>query len=246
MNVLVITLAILPTSGAVLVRPEPADRFPQMATEDEVRHGITATLLGRTDALGPDACSASRNADRDRSAGRPPDVVAQGHSPIGDGLRGGSQGLETTKLSSGNEWLPILGRLHPAIVFLAIAGVPLAWYGFAIWTTTGQEAYAKADVVPLFAATVTTALAVATGSLAHGSTRFSSSVQYVVEIQQAAVAMLMVVLLFLIVVRLRGWHDLTGLWKWAYAGGLTMALALVGVTGYLEGSLLLGPDHLGW
>lgn len=247
-NVSVITLAILSALGGEVVRPEPVNKICPVIPGDKADPDISTLCQGHAVAFCCDRGMARFEDDPEQYADRLRDAVAGGNVPARAGLAEGSLSLDPdiSKLFQGDALMRFSARVHPAVVYLAIAGVPLAWFGFATWAISGREAYAKADAVPLFAATVATILAVVTGTLAHHFRRCDLSMQYLVELHQAAVAVLAILLLVLSAVRQRRWDRLTGIWRWAYAAGLIMALALVGATGYMEGSLLLGPEKLSW
>lgn len=141
---------------------------------------------------------------------------------------------------------PFWGRLHPAIVHFPVAGLPMALLGLLAWTLSGKEMFARADFVPLVFAALAAVGAVLTGNIAEDSERFSPAMHEVVEWHQLLSTVVMVLALLLVAMRLWRWNRLTGGWRWAYGGGLLAASALVGVTGYLGGSLVFGPDHLKW
>jgi hypothetical protein len=60
----------------------------------------------------------------------------------------------------------------------------LALLGFLVWMATGREAFVRADVPPLFVATLAAVGAVVTGNIAHDAMRFSESLHVVVERHQ--------------------------------------------------------------
>jgi uncharacterized membrane protein len=140
--------------------------------------------------------------------------------------------------------VPWLGRVHPVIVHFPLAGVPLAFLGFLTWAVTGREAFAKADVPPLFVAALASIAAVITGNIAHDAMRFSGELHEIVERHEFVSTTIMVVALCLTALRVWRWNRLTGKWRWVYGVGLSVTCILVVITGYLGGSLVFGPDHL--
>lgn len=142
--------------------------------------------------------------------------------------------------------MPLLGRLHPVIVHFPVAGIPLALLGFLIGTLTGRDTFARSDVVPLTLAAAAAVAAVITGNIARASMQFTSTMHGIVERHEFAGTTLMILILGLTALRLWRWQRLAGAWRWIYCAGLLAASLLVGVTGYLGGSLVFGPDHLKW
>ncbi|NOX59969.1 MAG: hypothetical protein GXP29_14080 [Planctomycetes bacterium] len=141
---------------------------------------------------------------------------------------------------------PFFGRLHPIIIHFPIAGFPLALLGFLVWVRTGREAFARSDAIPLFVATLASIAAVITGNIAHDAMRFSESLHVVVERHQYVSTAVMVIAICLSLIRVWRWNALTQTWRWVYGGGLAVACALLGYTGFLGGSLVFGVDHLAW
>jgi uncharacterized membrane protein len=141
--------------------------------------------------------------------------------------------------------MPLLGRLHPAIVHFPVAGLPLALLGFLTWVVSSRAAFEKADALPLLLATAAAVAAVISGNNAFDSLSFSESMRTVAERHQTLSTAIMIVCLALTLVRLLRWNRLGGLWRWIYGLGLLAAVVMVSITGYLGGSLVFGPDHLG-
>ncbi len=139
---------------------------------------------------------------------------------------------------------PLLGRLHPAIVHFPIAAAPLALLGLLLWMWTRREAFARADVPPLFLGAAAAVAAYFSGNNAEEHKRFSPRLHEIVEQHEQFATIVMWLLLALVVYRLWRWNRLTGPWRWTYALALIAATALLGLTGYLGGSLVFGPDHL--
>lgn len=147
---------------------------------------------------------------------------------------------------AGEERAPFLGRLHPAIVHFPIAGIILAFLSFAVWIVTGRDAFARADAVPLLVGTLAAVAAVITGNIAHDSMRLSTSLHAILERHQTAGTAVMILALCLSGLRIWRWNHMIGPWRWLYGVGLFVAVVLVGLTGFLGGSVVFGPDHLKW
>jgi uncharacterized membrane protein len=124
--------------------------------------------------------------------------------------------------------------------------IPLAFLAYLVWLGTGQNAFAKADVPPLFVAAMAAVAAVITGNIAHDSMQFSTSMHEIVERHQMIATTVMILSLILTAVRIWRWNTIAGRWRWIYGGGLFVVSMLLGITGYLGGSLVFGPDHLKW
>lgn len=146
---------------------------------------------------------------------------------------------------TGKKQILLLGRLHPVIAHFPMAGIPLAFLGFIVWLLTRQQVFIKADVPALLAATVAAVVAVISGQIRHDAMRFSGALDQILEQHQFAGIMLMIFCLSLTALRVWRWNDLRGTWGWIYAGGLFAGSILTGVVGYLGGSLVYGPGHLG-
>ncbi len=239
-------------------------------TEEAVDPKITLRYEGRTVSFCCDRCRAKFKENPAKYAGRLPplDVGATaGGAPTlaGDGHDSGEtehhaadaataldksdgQGHDHGGSASESEdkRSPLLGRLHPAIVHFPVAGIPLALLGFVIWVATGRDAFAKADVPPLAIGTLAAVVAVVTGNIAHDAMQFSPAMHEIVERHQIASTTAMVIALCLLALRIWRWDTLTGRCRWVYGGGLILTSAVLGLTGYLGGSLVFGPDHLTW
>ncbi len=259
---------------AALATPRVAalNEWCPVMTEEKSDPAITTVYGGTTVAFCCDTCLKKFVANPARYEGRLPQFAessttaaggrnepgAHGHAPTD--LQGGHEdngqpelpvgtdqhGHDHASDASGEDREPLLGRLHPMLVHFPLAGLPLALMGFLVWVATGRKAFAQADVLPLFAATLASIAAVITGNIAHNSMRFSESLHVIVERHQFVSTTVMVLAICLSIIRLWRWNGLAGNWRWAYGGGLAIVCALLGYTGFLGGSLVFGPDHLAW
>jgi uncharacterized membrane protein/YHS domain-containing protein len=213
-------------------------------TEEEADPKITTSYQGKTVAFCCKRCRAKFKADPEKYiSGLPQFADATASSaPEVAGTQAGPRGAE---VEAEDASIPLPGRLHPAIVHFPLAGIPIAFLGVLIWTWTGRPAFAKADVPPLVVGTLAAVAAVLTGNIAHDSMRFSPSMHTIVEQHQTLSTSIMVLTLVLTALRIWRWNHLTGRWRWVYGGGLLVTSAMLGLTGYLGGSLVFGPDHLG-
>jgi uncharacterized membrane protein/YHS domain-containing protein len=236
-------------------------------TEEKADPKITTEYRGKTVAFCCDRCLAKFRADPEKYLGRlpqfadpVPQATASTHEhPVPGADPHGSSGEEMdVEASAGHAQLedhharqdgeserePLLGRLHPIIVHFPLAGIPLAFLGFLAWTITGREAFAKADVLPLFAASLAAIAAVITGNIAHDAMRFSEALHRIVERHQLVATSAMVLSIGLSLLRIWRWNRLTGWWRRLYGLGLLIGCVLLAITGFLGGSLVFGPDHL--
>ncbi len=235
--------------------------------DEKADPAITTVYKGKTIAFCCDHCRAKFEADPEKYVGRLPQFAEShsegtsvadehasleepAHDPIGangeaTASAGGEQhGHEHSSDHEDDEHEPWLGRIHPVIVHFPLAGVPLAFLGFLVWMLTGREAFAKADALPLFVASIAAIAAVITGNIAHDAMRFSDTLHRIVEQHQFVATTVMVLCVLLSTLRLWRWKRLVGAWRWVYGGGLLIACGLLAVTGFLGGSLVFGPDHL--
>jgi hypothetical protein len=224
-------------------------------TEEKADPTITTVHRGKTVAFCCDTCLKKFMGDPAKYEGRLPQFVAveaaapgvaggpHEHDHAGSDVHGAQQGHgqasppaesdahghdhDHAAAPASHEREPLLGRLHPAIVHFPLAGLPLALLGFLVWAVTGREAFARADVPPLFVAALAAVAAVVTGNIAHDAMRFSESLHMIVERHQFVSTTVMVIAI-------------------PYGCGLLIASGLLGYTGYLGGSLVFGPDHLAW
>jgi len=273
MRAFLIAMTSLLMSSA-LAHAAPVNQFCPVITEEEIDPEITTVYQGKTIAFCCDRCLAKFKADPEKYVSRlaavmraaapsdshQHDTPAKEYNHHAEGNHENHETSlppETVNQTDGHEHdhgspaggqgePPILGRLHPVIVHFPIAGVPLALLGFVLWLLTGRDSFAKADVPPLVVATAAAIVAVITGNIAHDSMRFSSSMHVIVERHQFVATAVMIVCLLMMAIRLWRWNRLIGRWRWVYGGGLIIASVLLGVTGFLGGSLVFGPDHLKW
>ena len=263
----VAVLAVWPTLG----HAEPVNRFCPVMTEEKIDPAITAIHRGQTIAFCCDRCLAKFKAEPEKYAARLSQMASLHGDPQdsagGNAADSHDNGPEHGSAdqhdfasahshsdkehghgeggTSGSS-APLAGRLHPVIVHFPIAGVPLALLGFLVWLIGGRESFAKADIAPLAVAAGAAVIAVITGNVAHDSMRFSPAMHEIVEAHQLVATAVMVMLLVLSALRLWRWNRLTGAWRWAYGAGLFVTFSLLGLTGYLGGSLVFGPDHFKW
>ncbi len=240
------------------------NRFCPVMPDEEVDPSITTTYDGRTIAFCCDNCLARFNANPERYLDRLASLGVNGDQPpsggteethVADTHDHEHEAGETSASDevdgghaheAGQERPPLLARVHPIIVHFPVAGIPLALLGFLAWLVSRRQIFAAADVPPLVLAATATIAAVITGNTAHGSMRSASSLHDYVHWHQYFGTAVMILALVLTALRLWRWNTLTGPWLPVYAGGLGLASLLVGLTGYLGGSLVYGPDHLAW
>ncbi len=238
---------------ALAPRSAPAQEVNKMCpvmTEEEVDPEMTITFRGKTIGFCCDTCIKKFKANPDRYLPRLPQFAS---APGGDGSADAASKPEAAEHShgegvepAGDDRSPWWGRVHPVLVHFPLAGMPLALVGFLAWIRRGSESFAKADVAPLLAATVAAILAVNSGKTLEDATRFSASMQEIVEDHEWYSERIMVLAIALAVLRIWRWNRMTGKWRWVYGGGLVLACGLLGYTGFLGGSLVFGPDHLSW
>ncbi len=221
-------------------------------TEEEVDPEMTITFRGKTVAFCCDICIAKFKANPDKYLPRLPQFASAPASGV-DGSADAARNPEAAEHSHdgsiesvADDRPPWWGRVHPVLVHFPLAGMPLALLGFLAWIRRGSESFAKADVAPLLAATVAAILAVNSGKTLEDATRFSASMQEIVQDHEWYSERIMVLAIALSVLRIWRWNRMTGKWRWVYGGGLLLACALLGYTGFLGGSLVFGPDHLKW
>jgi uncharacterized membrane protein/YHS domain-containing protein len=246
---------------AILFAPargqEPAEseinKMCPVMPEEEVDPEITLEYEGKTVAFCCDMCWKKFKADPERYLSRLPqfasltaesadDASSERPSDGSDADESAHDHASTTP----EEREPFLGRLHPVIVHFPLAGIPVALLGFLIWLRTGRESFARADVPALFMATIAAGGAWYTGGIAHESMRFSKSMEVIAGRHDTVSTIILVVVLCLSALRIWRWNRMTGAWRWIYGGGLAVAAVLLGITGFLGGSLVFGPGHLGF
>ncbi len=275
LRLLICSAAIVSAIGLTALATPPEDALNEwcpVMTEEKVDPAITTLHRGKTVAFCCDIClkkflvNPVKYEETLPQFAKPSTAAARGnseaHGDDGEGtdLHGAHEdhgrpeppvefdqhGHDHAADASGENREPLLGRLHPVFVHFPLAGLPLALLGFLVWVVTGRKAFAQADVVPLFAATLAAIASVVTGNIAHDAMRFSESLQLIVERHQLVSTTVMVIAICLSILRLWRWTRLTGGWRWTYGCGLLIACGLLGFTGWLGGSLVFGPDHLAW
>ena len=221
-------------------------------TEEEADPEMTITFRGKTVAFCCDTCMEKFKANPDKYLPRLPQFASAPDSGA-PGSPDAASNPERAEHSHGgsvesvaDDRPPWWGRVHPVLVHFPLAGMPLALLGFLAWIRRGSESFAKADVAPLLAATVAAILAVNSGKTLEDATRFSASMQEIVQDHEWYSERIMVLAIALSVLRIWRWNRMTGKWRWVYGGGLLLACALLGYTGFLGGSLVFGPNHLAW
>lgn len=140
--------------------------------------------------------------------------------------------------------MSFFGRVHPALVHVPIAALPIALVAFLVWLGSGKRSFSNADAIPLLIGALAAVPTYLTGLQAEAGQRFSADMHKIAEQHESAGLVVMVLALTLAALRIWRWNRLTGSWMWAYGVGLVMASAVVGITGYLGGNLVFGPDHL--
>lgn len=244
-SVLVTGMIILSGSFSVAASEPTVNAFCPVLPDQPGDPNITTVYQGTTVAFCCDHCLAKFTANPDKyvkhlpqfaQVGGPEEHTAHGHTDdhgheIGD---------------AEEKAMPFLARLHPVVVHFPVAGVPLAFLSVLIWLATGREAFSKADIPALLGAAAGAVVAVITGNVRHDTMRFGATLHEIVEQHQVAGTTVMVLCLVLVVFRIWRWNRMTGTWGWLYAGGLAVVALVVGVTGYLGGSLVYGPDHFKW
>ena len=266
MGVLLCAALLLSAHRASASQPTINEWCPVM-TDEKADPNITTEYNGKTVALCCDTCLAKFKGNPDRYLARLPQFADSGtdekptdhdHSASGEHAHGlGGDGTEAEALAEQGQHEhedvsedrddgrgPWLGRVHPVLVHFPLAGFPLALLGFLAWVTTGREAFAKADVVPLMAATLAAIAAVVTGNIAHDAMRFSDSLHRIVEQHQLIATIVMVLAICLSAMRVWRWDRLAGVWRGLYGVGLLVGCVLLAIVGFLGGSLVYGPGHL--
>ncbi len=226
---------LLCASAAPAVHAQPLNERCPVMTEEPVDPAITVVYQGKPVAFCCDTCLEKFKANPDKYLARLPQFAAAAAD-------GAANGPATEKHSA----VPWSGRVHPAVVHFPLVGIPLALLGYLLWLITGQQSFARADVVPLAVGTLGAVTAVLTGGVAHDHMRFSETLHEIVERHEFCSTTAMILALALSALRAWRWKRLSGGWRWVYLSGLGVATILLAVTGYLGGSLVFGPDHLAW
>ncbi len=153
-------------------------------------------------------------------------------------------GQEASVVAEESPRMPLVGRLHPAIIHVPIAAIPLALVAFIAAWADRRGGFAQADVVPLFAAAVTAVAAYLSGDIAFEHKRYSESLALVAQRHETCSTAVLIIILLLVILRVWRWNRLEGAWHKLYGCGLVVSTGLVGLTGYLGGSLVFGQNHL--
>ncbi len=234
------------------VEAQEINKMCPVMTDEEVDPEMTISFRGKKVAFCCDTCIEKFKANPDKYLPRLPQFTsapASGASSSDDAASH-AEGAEHSHGGSmepgSDDRPPWWGRVHPVLVHLPLAGMPLALLGFLVWICRGRESFAKADVGPLLAATVAAILAVNSGKTLEDATRFSESMHEIVEDHEWYSERIMVLAIALSVLRIWRWNRMTGKWRWVYGAGLLVACGMLGYTGFLGGSLVFGPNHLNW
>jgi uncharacterized membrane protein/YHS domain-containing protein len=252
-----VLLASLAAAPAQTPPTRPVNETCPVMSEEPVDPNITTVYDGRTIAFCCDRCLAKFRADPQRylprlpaiastvpgaeaaaSAGPEPDAAAR--------IASVSEAHEHEHDDAPEERVPWLGRVHPVLVHFPIAGLLLALLGFVLHAATRRAEFAAADVGPLAVGALSSVAAVITGNIAEDALRFGPRLHEIAERHEALSTTMMILSLGLLALRGWCWRGLRGPWWWVYGAGLLAACVLVGVTGYLGGSLVHGPEHLAW
>ena len=232
------------TSAAVL------NRYCPVMPEEEADPALTLVYKGRRIAFCCDTCLGKFRNNPQRYIARLASLGTMSAADAHDESAGDEDdehddagGLSTHEHDESDR-PPLLARVHPVLIHFPLAGLPMAWIAWLVRIRTRRDAWAHADLVPLSVAAAASIAAVITGNIAHDSMRFGESLHDYVHWHQYAGTTLMVLALLLTALRLWRWTRLEGRWMIVYGAGLTLAVLLSVVTGYLGGSLVFGPDHL--
>lgn len=232
------------------VDAQEINKMCPVMTDEEVDPEMTITFRGKTVGFCCDICIEKFKANPDKYLPRLPQFAS---APAADGSADTATHTEGAEPSHGesiepgsDDRPPWWGRVHPVLVHLPLAGMPLALLGFLVWIFRGRESFSKADVGPLLAATVAAILAVNSGKTLEDATRFSKSMHEIVEDHEWYSERIMVLAIALSLLRIWRWNRMTGRWRWIYGAGLLIVCGMLGYTGFLGGSLVFGPAHLEW
>jgi len=235
-------------SAAVAQAPinKPINKMCPVLTTEEADPTITLQYHGKTVAFCCDKCQAKFKADPQRYAAN---LAGLHDETTVDGARDARAESATHAHiehdgESSDAKSPFLARIHPVIVHFPLAGTLIAMVALLAWLFSKRKLFAFADVPPLLLAAGSSVVAVITGNIAHDSMRFSAHLHEYVEWHEVTATTLMITLLVLSALRLWRWRRLDGKWLVAYVLGLVAASLLVGVVGFLGGSIVFGPDHL--
>ena len=165
--------------GAVAFATQPESTLNEwcpVMPDEKIDPAITVEYRGKTVAFCCDLCVKKFRANpvkyeirlpqftgvANATVGEPQGANGHDHSgsdSIGDGgdtarvglpgsvdQRGHDQGVK----GSDDEREPFLGRLHPIIIHVPIAGMPVAMLGFLVWVRSGREDFARSDHVEVY------------------------------------------------------------------------------------------------
>ncbi len=243
--VFTVLVVVTAAHSRVAIAQPPVNKMCPVMTLEETDPAITTQYRGKTIGFCCDICLKKFKVNPEQYVGRLATFSDEGkdHAAHDQDSSGGvaDSGHER---DSDETKMPLLARIHPVVVHFPLAGVPIATVAMLGWLVTRKKLFAYGDVPPIVFAAAFSVVAVITGNIAHDSMRFSDALHEYVQWHQYAATTLMILLLMLCAVRLWRWRVLDGKWLVAYAGGLVAASGLVGVVGYLGGSLVFGPDHL--
>lgn len=232
------------------VEAQEINKMCPVMTDEEVDPEMTITFRGKTVGFCCDICIEKFKANPDKYLPRLPQFAsapdAGGPADSATHTEGAEPSHDGSMEPSSDDRPPWWGRVHPVLVHLPLAGMPLALLGFLAWIYRGRESFAKADVGPLLAATVAAILAVNSGKTLEDATRFSESMHEIVEDHEWYSERIMVLAIALSLLRIWRWNRMTGKWRWVYGVGLLVVCGMLGYTGFLGGSLVFGPNHLNW
>ncbi len=245
-----VTMLLLGSACGEPVHAQEINNYCPVMTEEEVDPQVTTVYRGKTIAFCCDRCLEKFEANPQRYVAQLPQfastLAAEPTDDSGTEHDGEAHdhGPATQATTEGPK--PWLGRVRPVLVHFPLAGIPLAFLGFLAWAILRREAFSKADIPPLLVGTAAAVLAVITGNIAHDSMQFSESMHEIVERHEWVSERIMVLALALSALRIWRWNRMSGKWCCLYGIGLLTATVMLGITGYLGGSLVFGPDHLAW
>ncbi len=202
------------------VEAQEINKMCPVMTDEEVDPEMTITFRGKTVGFCCDIYIEKFKANPDRYLSRLPQF-ASAPAPDADGSPDAASDPEAAEHSHDgsvesavDDRSPWWGRVHPVLVHFPLAGMPLALLGFLAWICRGRESFAKADVAPLLAATVAAILAVNSGKTLEDATRFSASMQEIVQDHEWYSERIMVLAIALSLLRIWRWNRMTGKWRW--------------------------------
>lgn len=223
----------------------PINTMCPVMQEEQIDPDITVTYKGRTIGFCCDRCVDRFKNDPEKYVARIAEwteATDEASEPPRDTEKIDSPGGDSPPADEDD--MPFAARIHPALVHVPIAALPIALLGLVVWLWTGKVAFAKSDAIPMIVAALSSVPAYLTGEQAEHARRFSTSMHEIAERHESAALVVMVLSLALAALRIWRWNRLTGTWLWLYGVGLVTAVSVVTATGYLGGSLVFGPDHL--